>query len=74
VGDGFQPPFGQLYSLSRPELEELKRWLGENLSKVFIRTLSSPAAAQTLFIKKGHGSLRLVVDYRGINEGSIKNR
>jgi hypothetical protein len=25
--DGFQPPFGLLYSLSHPELEELKRWL-----------------------------------------------
>jgi hypothetical protein len=23
--DGFEPPFGPLYSLSRPELEELKR-------------------------------------------------
>jgi hypothetical protein len=28
--DGFQPPFGPLYSLSRPELEEQKRWLEEN--------------------------------------------
>jgi hypothetical protein len=63
-----------LYSLSRPELEELKRWLEENLSKGFIHTSSSPAAAPILFIKKGDGSLRLVIDYRGINEGTIKNR
>jgi hypothetical protein len=27
-----------------------------------------------LFVKKGGGSLRLVVDYCGINEGTIKNR
>jgi hypothetical protein len=72
--DGFQPPFGPLYSLSCPELEELKRWLEENLSKGFIRASSSPATAPILFVKKGDGSLRLVVDYRGINEGTIKNR
>ena len=72
--DGFQPPFGPLYSLSRPELEELKRWLDENLTKGFIRASSSPAAAPILFVKKGDGSLRLVVDYRGINAGTIKNR
>jgi hypothetical protein len=72
--DGFQPPFGPLYSLSHPELEELKRWLEENLRKGFICASSSPAAVPILFIKKGDGSLQLVVDYRGINEGTIKNR
>jgi hypothetical protein len=74
VTDGFKPPFGPLYSLCCPELEELKCWLDKNLSKGFIHTSSSPTAAPMLFIKKGDGSLRLVVDYRGINEGTIKNR
>jgi hypothetical protein len=55
--DGFQPPFGPLYSLSRPELEELKRWLQENLSMGFIRPSSSLAATPILFIKKGDGLL-----------------
>ena len=31
--EGFQPPFGPLYPLSRQELEALKEWLEENLSK-----------------------------------------
>jgi hypothetical protein len=35
---------------------------------------SSPAAAPILFIKKGDGLPRLVVDYHAINEGTIKNR
>jgi hypothetical protein len=71
--DGFQPPFGLLYSLSCLELEELKRWLEENLSKGFIYTSSSPATMLILLVKKGHGLLYLVVDYQGINEGTIKN-
>jgi hypothetical protein len=72
--DGFKPPFGPLYSLSCPEFEALKCWLDKSLSKGFICTSSSPAAAPILFVKKGDGLLRLVIDYRGINEGTIKNR
>src|SRR5271169_1965960 len=72
--EGFTPPFGPLYSLSRNELEVLKKWLEENLSKGFIRASSSPAGAPILFAKKGDGSLRLCVDYRGLNAGTIKNR
>ena len=72
--DGFQPPFGPLYSLSRFELEALKAWLEENLKRGFIRASSSPSGAPMLFVKKQDGSLRLCVDYRGRNEGTIKNR
>jgi len=43
------------------------------MDKGFIRASSSMAAAPILFVKKGDGSLRLVVDYRGINEGTVKN-
>jgi len=72
--EGFEPPFGPLYSLARHELEACKKWIEENLDKGFIRASSSPAGAPILFVKKGDGSLRLVVDYRGINEGTVKNR
>jgi hypothetical protein len=72
--DGFTPPFGPIYSLSRTELEVPQKWLEENLSKGFIRASSSPAGAPILFVKKGDGSLRLCVDYRGLNEGTINNR
>ncbi len=34
--DGFQPPFGPLYSLSKQELEVLRAWIDENLEKGFI--------------------------------------
>src|SRR3954447_24165117 len=47
--EGFTPPFSPLYPMSRAKLEELKRWLEENLAKRFIRTSSSPAEAPILF-------------------------
>jgi hypothetical protein len=74
VRDGFKPPFSPLALLSHPKLEELQCWLDENLSKGFIDTLLSPTTTLILFVKKGDGSLQLVVNYRGINEGTIKNR
>jgi hypothetical protein len=74
LNEGFEPPFGPLYSLSRPELEALKPFLEENLEKGFIHQSPSPADAPILFVKKGDGSLRLLTDYRGLNEGTIKNR
>jgi len=71
---GFTPPFGPLYPLSKTKLKTLKEWLEENLSKGFIRTLSSPAASPILFVKKNDETLQLCVNYRGLNEGTIKNR
>ena len=70
---GTIPSFGPLYSLSKQELEALQKWLDDNLSKGFIRTSSSPAGSPILFVKKKDGSLRLCVDYRNLNEKTIKN-
>lgn len=72
--DGKSPPFGPLYSLSELELKALSDWLKENLSKGFIRASTSPAGAPILFVKKKNGSLRLCVDYRALNNITIKNR
>jgi hypothetical protein len=55
-------------------VEALWKWLNENLSKGFIHASSSLAGVPTLFVKKSDGSLRLCVDHRGLNEGTIKNR
>ena len=38
--EGFVPPFGPIYSLSREELQVLKEWIEKNLSKGFIRSSS----------------------------------
>jgi len=70
----FVPPFGPLYSMSKTELETLWTWIQDNLSKGFIRASSSPAGAPILFVKKKDGTLHLCIDYRGLNEGTVKNR
>ena len=45
----------------------------ENLGKKF-RPSRSPAGSPILFVKKKDGSLRLCVDYRGLNKITVKNR
>lgn len=69
-----RPPFGPLYSMSTKELQVLKDYLDENLSKGFIRASSSSAAAPVLFVRKADGSIRVCVDYRALNDLTIKNR
>lgn len=68
------PPFKNIYGLALNELEVLKDYVEENLRKGFIRHSKSPAGAPVMFVKKKDGSLRLCVDYRGLNAITVKNR
>ena len=72
--NGRTPPCGPTYSISPREREALREYLEENLRKGFIRPSNSPAGAPILFAKKKDGSLRLCVDYRGLNKITRKNR
>ena len=56
------------------ELAELKVQLHDLLNKGFIRPSSSPWGCPALFVKKKDQSLRLCVDYRPLNEVTIKNK
>ena len=71
---GKQPPFGPIYSLGSVELETLKTYIKTNLANDFIRPSKSPARAPILFNWKPDRSLRFCVDYRGLNNITIKNR
>ena len=71
---GSEAPWGPLYGMSREELLVLKKYIKENLEKGFIRPSSSPASSPVLFVKKPGGGLRFCVDYRSLNELTIKNR
>ncbi len=72
--DDRQPPYGPIYSLGPVELERLKAYIKNNLASGFIRPSKSPIGAPILFDKKPDSSLRLCVDYQGLNNLTIKNR
>jgi len=67
------PPLGPIYSLSALELQTLREFLDENLKTGIICTSSSPCGAPVLFVRKKNGSLRLCVDYRGLNKMTQKD-
>jgi len=71
---GTKPTFGPIYALSEKELEVLRKYLDENLKKGFIRKSESPAGYPILFVEKKDKSLRLCVDYRKLNDITVKNR
>ena len=54
-------------------LETLKAYM-DNLANGFTKPSKSPAGALILFNRKLDGSLRLCVNYRGLNNLTIKNR
>ena len=72
--DDQQLPYRPIYSLGPIKLETLKTYIETNLKNGFIRPSKSPAGAPILFDKKPDGSLRLCVDYWGLNNLTIKNQ
>jgi hypothetical protein len=72
--DDAQPPHKPIYNLSAMELKILRKYLSEYMERSWIRRSKSPAGAPILFVKKKDSSLRLCVDYRGLNKITVKNR
>ncbi|KAJ8649226.1 hypothetical protein MRB53_002249 [Persea americana] len=62
------------YRMAPAELGELKIQLQELLDKGFIRPSVSPWGAPVLFVKKKDGSMRMCIDYRKLNQATIKNK
>jgi hypothetical protein len=60
--------------MATPELAKLKELVKELLEKGFIRPSSSPWGARVIFVSKKDGTQRLCVDYRALNEVTIKNK
>jgi hypothetical protein len=60
--------------MATTELAELKKQLSELEQKGYVRPSSSPWRAPVLFVKKKDGNMMLYVDYRALNEVTIKNK
>ena len=73
--EGKTPSFTRSYKpMSTQELDAVKKYIDEHLGKGFIRSSSSPAAAPVLLVKKPGGGIRVCIDYRALNQMTIKSR
>ncbi|QRW26779.1 Retrotransposable element Tf2 protein [Rhizoctonia solani] len=64
---------GPIYGMTDAESKALKVHIDEELATGTIRPSTSSAGAPVMFVKKADGSLRLVVDYRKLNDVTHKN-
>jgi len=71
--EGTSPPLGTLYSLSLVELSAFQTFINENLNTGFIHPTASSHAALVLFVKKKDGSLRLCINFQGLNKITKKD-
>jgi hypothetical protein len=71
---GTAPISKRVYQVSEPELVELKKQTDELSEKGYIRPSTSPWAALVLFVEKKDGTERMCMDYRALNEVTIKNK
>jgi hypothetical protein len=71
---GTAPISRRSYRMPPNELAELKTQLQDLLEKGFIWPSSSPWGCPAIFVKKKDQTLRMCVDYRPLNEVTIKNK
>jgi hypothetical protein len=68
------PIYKTPYRIATLKLVQLKEHIKELLEKGFICPSSSPWGAHVIFVLKKDGTQRLCMDYRALNEVTIKNK
>ncbi len=68
------PPKSKVYPLSRNETQAMEENIEEAMNSGFIRPSTSPATAGFFFVEKKDGGLRPCIDYRGLNNVTVKFR
>jgi hypothetical protein len=71
---GTVPIYKTPFRMTTLEVAELKEHIRELVEKGFIRPSSSPWGAPVIFVLKKDGTQRLCVDYRALNEVTVKNK
>ena len=67
-------PRGKIYPLSIPEQKAMEEYIEEALRQDYIRPSTSPAASSFFFVGKKDGGLRPCIDYRTLNNSTVKYR
>jgi hypothetical protein len=68
------PPYEPLRPLNEEKMRTVKDYSDINEKRGWIRASTSPVGAPIHFVKQKDGSLRLCVDYRRLNDITIKDR
>ena len=71
---GTRPICQGLRRHSGPELDEINKQIQDYLDKGMIRPSSSPWGTNVLLVKKKDGTMRFCVDYRALNNVTIKDK
>jgi hypothetical protein len=71
---GTAPISKRAYMVSGPELVEIKKQIDDLSKKGYIRPSTSPWVAPVLFVEKKDGTRRMCINYRAMNEVTIKNK
>jgi hypothetical protein len=74
IKDGQEPKFMPIYVLSQKESAILEEYIKDNLKKGYIQHSKSLAGYPILFVPKKGGELRIYVNYRQLNDITIKDR
>jgi hypothetical protein len=71
---GTSPIYKTPYRMATSVLAKLKEHIKELLEKGFIRPTSSPWGAHVIFVPKKDDTQRMCMDYRALNEVTVKNK
>ena len=69
-----EPPSGKLYPMSQDQLKLLREYIEEMVSTGKIRPGKGHAGSPIFYVEEKTGKMRLVVDYRGLNAITIKDK
>ena len=72
--EGSKPVYKHPYRLSPLETAKMHKQIADLLAKGFIEPSNSPYGSPILFASKADGTLRMCIDYRKLNNQTIKTR
>ena len=68
------PPVRPLYHQSSKDSAVIQQYVEEGLASGMLQRSTSPYGAMVIIVRKKDGTHRVVIDYRGLNDITVKNR
>jgi hypothetical protein len=61
-----------VYPISQAETAAMETYVSKSLHQGYIRSSTSPASSSFFFVKKKEGGLCPCIDYRGLNQNTMR--